>query len=340
MKRHLLITSLLVSSASMAQFTQSNEPAIGTSVNMYELETTADPYATFTGAGQTWDYSGYFGLTSTTRLFSMQDPAGTPEAADFPGAQKAAVIEGFMTTYLTSDASSRSSLGFSFDADALGIVNASLNTDDELLMNYPMALNDELVDIFTGTAYSPSGDFPTGGNCVSKVDGFGTLVLNSTTTYTDVLRFKLVDTAIATGVPFVDQAEIYRTQYEYYKLGSNNNLPLFVHSSLSIVLGAGGAPTDQIYVLSSAAPDGYLNVNENELTGITVYPNPVEELVSVKGLAENATLTLVDAQGKTVAAKSVEPGTASLSLSEITSGVYFLHVTSNNQTTVERVVVK
>lgn len=339
MKRHLLITSLLVSSASLAQLTQSNEPAIGTSVNMYELETTADPYATFTGAGQTWDYSGYFGLTSTTRLFSMQDPAGTPEAADFPGAQKAAVIEGFMTTYLTSDASTRNSLGFSFNAGGqFGVVNASLDTDNELLMNYPMDLSDQLVDIFSGTAYTGAGDYPTVGNCEASVDGTGTLTLNSSTSYTGVMRYKLVDTANA-DLGFLGTASIYRVQYEYYKPGTNNDLPLFIYSSLSISIG-GGQPTEQIYVLSSAAPDGYLNVNENELTGITVYPNPAEELVSVKGLAENATLTLVDAQGKTVAAKSVEPGTAALSLSEITSGVYFLHVTSNNQTTVERVVVK
>lgn len=339
MKRHLLITSLLVSSASMAQFTQSNEPAIGTSVNMYELEETADPYASFTGAGQTWDYSGYFGMTNTTRLFSMQDPAGTPEVADFPGAQKAAVIEGFMTTYLTSNASSRSSLGFSFAAGgAFGTVNASLDTDNELLMNYPMALSDQLVDIFSGTAYTGSGDFPTTGNCLASVDGTGTLTLNSSTSYTGVMRYKLIDTAYA-DLGILGSAAIYRVQYEYYKTGVNSDLPLFIYSSLAISVG-GGQPTEQIFVLSSAAPDGYLNVNENELTGITVYPNPADEMVSVKGLAENATLTLIDAQGKTVAAKTVEPGTASLSLSEITSGVYFLHVTSNNQTTVERVVVK
>lgn len=340
MKKHLLITSILLSGSAMAQFTQANEPAIGASVAMYELETTADPYASFTGAGQTWDYSGYFGTTTTTRLFSMQDPASTPEAGDFPGAQKAAVIEGFMTTYLTSTASSRSSLGFSFEAGgAFGTVNASLDTDNELLMNYPMNTSDQLIDIFSGTAYTGSGDFPAAGNCIATVDGSGTLVLNSTTSYTGVLRYKLVDTATATGIPFLNTADIYRVQYEYYKPGTNNDLPLFIHSSLAISLG-GGVPTEQIFVLSSAAPDGFLNTNENTLTGITVYPNPADEMVSVKGLADNATLTLLDAQGKTIAAKTVEPGTASLSLEGINAGVYFLQVTSNDQTTVERVVVK
>lgn len=339
MKRHLLITSVLLSGTAMAQFTQANEPAIGSSVAMYELETTADPYASFTGAGQTWDYSGYFGTTATTRLFSMQDPSTTPQSADFPGAQKAAVIDGFMTTYLVSTASSRSSLGFSFAAGgAFGTVNASLDTDNELLMNYPMAMGDQLVDVFAGTAYTGSGDFPATGNCNASVDGSGTLVLNSTTSHTGVMRYKLVDTAYA-DLGILGSAAIYRLQYEYYKTGVNSDLPLFIYSSLQISIG-GGVPTEQIFVLSSAAPDGFVNVNENELTGITVYPNPADEMIAVKGLADNATLTLLDAQGKTVASKTVEPGTASLSLEGINAGVYFLQVTSNDQTTVERVVVK
>lgn len=339
MKKNLLIASLLLSGAASAQFTQSNEPATGVSQAMYELEETADAYATFTGAGQTWDYSSYFGLDNSPRTFSVTTAAADPQGADFPGAAKAVSIEGFITTFISSDASSRNSQGFSYDAGApFGIVNVVLDTDDELLMNYPMALSNSLVDVYAGTAFTSSGDFPTTGNNACTVDGSGTLILNGSTTHTGVLRYKLIDTASAnTGILGV--VEIIRTQYEYYELGANQDMPLFIHSTLSIVVG-GGAPTETVAVLSYVAPDGYLGVNTEELAGVTVYPNPATETISVKGLTADAQLTLVDAQGKTVASKSVEAGMASMDINAVTAGVYFLHVTSNDQTTVERVVVR
>lgn len=337
MKRHLLITSVLLSGTAMAQFTETNEPAISATQAMYELEPTADPYASMTGSGQVWDYSIFFGVDQSTRALSVLDPTATVEGSNFPSAEKAIEIEGFITTYITSTSTERTSPGFVYiDGTDTTVVQLS-NT--ELLMNYPMGLSASLVDTYSGTATTTLFATPLACNGFNSaiVDGSGTLNLGSGATFNNVLRYVLIDTTSA-STPFGDVV-VARTQYEYYDLTSSDKLPELVHSTISISV-LGGLPTVQTFVLSSAAPDGYLNVNENELTGITVYPNPANEVVSVKGLAENATLTLVDAQGKTVVAKTVEPATASLSLSNVTSGVYFLHVTSNNQTTVERVVVK
>lgn len=340
MKKNLLIASILLSGAATAQFTQSNEPATGISQAMFELEETADPYATFTGSGQTWDYSGYFGLDNSPRTLSITTAAADPNGSDFPNAQKAISIEGFITTFISSTPLTRNSEGFSYVAGApFGTVNVVLDTDNGLLMNYPMALSNSLVDVYAGTAYSSSGNFPTVGNSSCIVDGEGTLTLNGSTTYTGVLRYKLIDTAEAnTGVP-LGVVQIIRTQYEYYKLGSNQDMPLFIHSTLSLIIG-GGVPTETVVVLSSAAPDGFLGVNTNELASITVYPNPATETISVNGLTADAQLTLVDAQGKTVASKAVEAGFASMDINAVNAGVYFLHVTSNDLTTVERVIVK
>lgn len=339
MKKNLLIASLLLTGAANAQFTQSNEPAIGNAQAMYELEESADPYASFTGSGQTWDYSGYFGIDNSPRTFSISDPASTPEGSSFPSATKAIEIEGFMTSYISSTASTRNSQGFSFEAGSpMGTVNAVLENDNELLMNYPMALNNSLVDVFSGTAYTDAGNFPTAGNGAAKVDGEGTLILNASTTHTGVLRYMITDTAEA-NLGFLGTAEIIRTQYEYYKLGTNNDMPLFIHTTMAISV-SGGAPSETVYALSSAAPDGYLSVSENTLTGLTVYPNPAQDHISVNGLKDNASLTLVDAQGKTVATSVVEPAAASMNIGQVKAGIYFLHIISGNASTVERVVVR
>jgi hypothetical protein len=341
MKRNLLIASLLLTGAASAQFTQANEPAIGAGQAMYELDTLAPDYASATGSGQNWDYSTTAGMSATTRALTIEDPDLTPEGASFPAATKAIVIEGFMTTYISSTVSSRSSQGFSFEAEGLGTVNAKLNTDDELLMNYPMALSNSLVDVFSGSASSSMipGNFPCSGNNAAVVDGMGTLKLNAATTLTNVLRYKLVDTAHATGIPFMNTADLIRTQYEYYVLGSNNELPVFIYTTLSVSIG-GGDPTETVFILSYVEPDALLAVNEQELENITVYPNPATETISVKGLENNATLTLVDATGKTVSTTTAEPGAATMNIGNVTAGVYFLHVTSNNATSVQRVVIR
>ncbi len=339
MKKNLLIASILLSGAATAQFTQSNEPAAGVSQAMFELEATADPYASFTGAGQTWDYSSYFGLDNSPRTFSVTTAAADPNGSDFPSAQKAVVIEGFITTFISSTASARNSQGFTYSDPSFGLVKVKLDVDDELLMNYPMALSDNLIDVYSGTAETISfGSFATTGNNACVVDGSGTLVLNGSTTHTGVLRYMLIDTAEA-NAGILGNVQIIRTQYEYYKSAVNQDMPLLIHTTLTIILD-GGTPNVQTVVLSSATPDGFLGVNTNELTSITVYPNPATETISVNGLTADAQLTLVDAQGKTVASKVVEAGFASMDINAVNAGVYFLHVTSNDLTTVERVIVK
>ena len=338
MKKALLITSVLLSGTTFAQFTDLNEPAIGANQTMFVCDPTAPDYASMTGTGQSWDYSGVAG-DGTTSALNIEAPAATPEGTSFPEATKAVVIDNFMTTYLSSNASSRNSEGFSFEAGgAFGTVNAVLDTDNEILMTYPFAVGASVSDIFSGTTESGSGDFPCSGNSVATVDGSGTLILNGTTTLTGVVRYKLVDTATATGIPILNTAEIIRVQYEYYDL-ANNELPVFIHASLSISIG-GGLPTTQTVVLNSVEPDGNLAVAQNELSGLIVYPNPAADVIAVKGLKDEATLTLVDAQGKTVATAAVEPGVASLSISTVEAGVYFLHIATANGSKIERVVVK
>lgn len=340
MKKALLITSVLLSGTTFAQFTQANEPAVGDSQTMYQLDPAAPNYAGANGTGQTWDYSGVAGsVAGATSQLSIQLPASTPEGASFPAASKAVVIEDFMTTYLSSNASSRNSEGFSFEAGgAFGTVNAVLDDNNETLMNYPFAVGASLTDAFAGTAESGSGDFPCAGTAAATVDGSGTLILNDATTLTGVVRYKLIDTATATGIPILNTAQIIRTQYEYYDL-ANNELPVFIYATLSVSIG-GGQPTVQTVVLNSVEPDDYLAVTTNELSGIAVYPNPATEVIAVKGLKDNATLNLVDAQGKTVATAAVEPGVASLGINTIDAGVYFLHITTANGSKIERVVVR
>jgi hypothetical protein len=335
MKTTLLITSFLASASAFAQFTQANEPAIGSSQGFFLVDQTATDYAGVTGDGVTWDYrwAGAMmdgGMPSTTTM-TISDPSSTPDGTSYPSATKAVEIEGFMTSYFASSATSRNGKGFTFDNNIITFDDSN----DELLMNYPFAFGATLSDAFTGDADSDLGMIAITGTVTASVDGRGTLMLNDATTYTNVLRYKLVENA--SGNTFIGPITMTRTQYEYYNL-TGSSLPVFVHSSVTISIA--GSPTSQVYVMNSVQPDGFASVSEEALAGVAVYPNPATDEISVKGLDSDAALTLIDAQGKTVAASSVQPGAATMNVQSVEAGVYFLSIATAKGAKTERVVIR
>ena len=345
MKKNLLIASILLSGAASAQFTQTNEPAIGAAQPMYELDESASSYSNLTGSGQTWDYSGVAGLDNSPRVLSVVDPTTTPKGAYFTNSTKAIAIEGFITTYMSSSSTERQSQGFVYiDGTDTTVVNINSNT--ELLMNYPMALSNSLVDTYGGTVISTLAPttFSCTGNNMAKVDGTGTIILNAATTLTDVTRYMLTDTATAT-VPFIGNVKIIRTQYEYYTLGSNLELPVFLHSTLSITIGA-NAPMVQSIVLNQYQPDGFASVDSHTLTGVTVYPNPATETININyytAEAGNVSIQVLDVTGKIYFSQNANASsgnnTFGIGLDGIESGVYFVQIKNSDKQLIDKFIV-
>lgn len=337
MKKNLLIASLLLSGATFAQFTQSNEPSVGDNQLMYVCDSFVTNYSNVTGTGVTWDYSDIEGVYGETKTIEVMLPSATPEGSNFTGATKALDIPNFITTYISSTATQRKSQGFSFTEPVFGTVNVVLDTDDELLMNYPYAVTNSLVDAVSGTASADLGDFAATGSAQTSVDGSGTLILNSTTTHSNVLRFKVVDNITAdAGFPF-GVITLAREQYEYYDL-ANNSMPLLIHAKLIITIQ--GTPQPLNLVLSSAQPDNFLSVSSKELTGVDVYPNPANELVTIKGLASEGTAQIVDLQGKVVRSATVNAGVDTIAISDLNAGVYVMTIATENGVKTQRLVVE
>ncbi|MCC6703175.1 MAG: T9SS type A sorting domain-containing protein [Fluviicola sp.] len=336
MKKNLLIASLLLSGASFAQFTQANEPTIGSTQLMHVCDSFVTNYAGTTGTGVTWDYSNIQGVLGEVKTIEVLDPSATPEGANFAGSTKALDIPNFITTYISSTASARNSQGFTFVEPSFGTINVILDTDDELLMNYPYAVTNSLVDAVSGTASASLGDFPATGSAQTTVDGSGTLILNSTTTHNNVLRFKITDN-ISANTGILGVVTMQREQYEYYDL-ANSSMPLFIHAQLVITIS--GTPQSLNLVLSSAQPDTYLSVANNELAGVAVYPNPANELVTIKGLTSEGTAQIVDLQGKVVRSAAVNAGVDTIAISDLNAGVYVMTISTENGVKTQRLVVE
>lgn len=336
MKKTLLFASVIMSSVSFAQFTSGDFPTIGTTVDMFVVDTFATDYANVTGSGVTWDYSMVGAIPNEYKTVSVVDPATVDANNYFPNADIAVQIPGFITNYLSSNSSTLNSEGFTFTEVNFGDVSCAFDVNNELMMNYPYAVGNLLTDAISGSAHANLGDFPLTGTAYTIVDGSGTLILNSTTTLNNVLRYRIQD-SITANAGFLGNVVMKRVQYEYYDLASSK-LPVFVHANLTVTLQ--GAPQTTALVMSAYQPDGFLGLSNASLSGVSVYPNPAKESFTVSGLTSDATVELIDLAGKTVLTSSVQPAASTVALTGVQNGTYIVKISSEKGTTTSKVTVQ
>lgn len=336
MKKTLLFACLALTTSSFAQFTDANSPAISNSAYMYVLDTNASNLSGTTGASAMWDYSTTSGVYGETKTVDVIDAATGANASDFPSSEIAIEIPGFITAYNTSTSTAYSSQGFVFTEPSFGEVVAQFNTNDEALMTYPANLNDAWTDVVGGTVSTSLGDFPCTGTANTIVDGSGTLKLNGATTLSNVLRFRIED-SLHVDAGFLGEVIMKRVQYEYYA-HSVSNLPVFVHSNIVVTLGGSDQATG--LVLSAYAPDTYLGVNSQELANVTVYPNPVKEVLNIGGLTEDATIQIFSLSGQLVKTVELATGTTAVSVQDLNAGSYLVKATTAKGTLTTKVTVQ
>lgn len=84
---------------------------------------------------------------------------------------------------------------------------------------------------------------------------------------------------------------------------------------------------------------GWGGVSENESMNINVYPNPAESLVNVtaEGLKN---VELIDMMGRVISRNESSEAMMTIDLSNLTSGIYFLRITTEAGVTTQRLEVK
>lgn len=341
MKKTLLLCAIAgISQVSFAQLTQANEPAIGESSNMYLCDSNAVSYENITGAGVTWDYAGLGMYPGETRLIGIGDATSSPNYSDFPSATKTLEIEGLLTTFMSSDASSRVSHGFVYTEQTLGDVKAIFDDNSAVLMNYPFAQGSYQNDVYAGNLDFTFNGIPmspdAAGTIYSTVDGSGTLLFPNET-INNVLRFKSVDTAL-TDIPLFGEMEIVRVQYEYYDL-ADQNLPIFVHTTVIIQQPGGGTQIGSNTLVLSKYAVGTVGVTEQDAIEFAVFPNPAQDEVTIKGAFSQAVVTIYNAQGQQVLNAEVANG-QSINTAALNAGMYLVKVESNGKATVKNLAIR
>lgn len=304
-------------------FTSMNEAAIGALAPLHLCDSNANIQANITGANVTWDFSQIAGVFGVTKDVQMLDATQDANYVSFAGATKLYDIGSTFQTFFSSTPNGRTSQGFVFNEVSLGAVIASWNVDQENVMTYPFAFGNTVSDVFSGTVTSgATGTVPASGTSYAAVDGSGTLLLPGGNTYSNVLRYHLKDSAVAsvfgTNVAFV------RDVFEYYDF-TVGDLPIFI--TMSVDVNSALFTNSSTMILSKDQPTTFVGSSELSIPAVTLFPNPVTNHLQLSGVALGDAYRIVTLTGKTLAVGTYQ---GTIDVTNVNAGVYFIQI--NGQT--------
>lgn len=100
-------------------------------------------------------------------------------------------------------------------------------------------------------------------------------------------------------------------------------------------IGAFGINTPTYFAIDDVYKSSIQGIEENTNLSIDVYPNPVQDLLTVKG--ENGILTLKDINGKTMLSEN-HFGISILNLEDLAAGIYFLELVNSKGKAVQKII--
>lgn len=197
------------------------------------------------------------------------------------------------------------------------------------MVTFPLDMSMNFTDNFTATFTSSGYNFVRQGTNEVVADGYGTLITPEGT-FTDVLRVKTTQIYTDTYSLGTIDYEVY--YYSWYKNGYH--MPLANVYDLNTFQG-------QTLYASYIETDG-LSVDESTQDYLSVYPNPVVDLLTFKNTADLKAYELVDINGKVLINGEINSLdlTTGIDVSGLNSGVYFIKVTNSGNLVKTTKIVK
>jgi len=333
MKTTLLLSALSFTLLGNAQtFTQANEPAAGESATMFLCDSNAVAHESITGSAVTWDYTSLNGYAGETRPLAVEAASSSASASDYPNSDNVLTMGTQMSTFFSSDATTRESQGFIFTEATAGDVKVVYDNNGVQVMSYPYALTNELDGVYSGNMNTAFGDFPLTGKMYTTVDGQGTLNLPNSVSIANITRYVTIDSLEADG-GFLGMINIVRAQYEYYDL-ANSNLPVLIITKLD-VSGAIAMSTG----LTLSLYEGVLGNNELEELSFSIAPNPSTENFKVSGEFNNAEVSIIDMKGSIVKTINVTSNEL-INIADLDAGLYTVRVIADNKMSTQKLIKK
>ncbi len=329
-KRFLLISALIFAGAASAQFTNSNAPVIGDSIQLYIVDSTASNLESVTGDGVTWDYTNLIDYNAETRTIKVVTPQESGFGTIFTNSDEAIQMGDQFKTFFTNNSTKRTSQGIVFNDPELGDLIINLTVKEGDYYSYPFDFGDQIKDSIEGTASFTYNSQPINTTAVgvtsAEVDGRGTLKMGLTGTYNNVLRYHIIDTIrIAVPIPTIPDYIAIHEQFEYYNF-SESSLPIFTHTHLWFGQEGGAPRNDFNLVLSKDITTTGL-AEENQLSA-KIYPNPATDYINIQLPNSNtdAKVEISDALGRIVFHSLLDSENSKIDVSELKNGTYFVRI--------------
>lgn len=333
-KIYFTILSFGLTLASFGQVTltkATNEPIVG-DVEMYQYFDTVAVLNNSTGTNQNWNFSA---LTSNTltEMTTYTTVASTPSASAFSSATIAGDDGQGGYTYGKSTTS---------QYELVGIVdpNITLNfTNTAIAAIWPVSYGYTNTDPFSGSVASGTMTGTSNGTITTVASGSGTITLPGGAVY-NALQVKTTQKINISLMFGLVTATVVNTGYSYYT--SSQKFPILT-VSYSNASGAFTSNTGDVKVNSNVVT-GINNLNSE--TSFNIYPNPAKNNFNIKLQNvnnANCKLEIVNAFGSLV--KSTDLGNNSqisntISISDLSSGMYFVKTTVGDKTSTRKLIVE
>lgn len=355
-KRFLLLSILVLSSQLIAQITiNSSDLASADDTVLVGISNQTTLDYTTTGANQTWDFSTltrdtsridtFYNVSSASALYQLSfNNFLTPNyQADYynkllnnnlPSVPGGTVSLNNPVFFTKNSASSSEIVGMGVEVNGVEVPVKADTVD--VIYQYPMNYNDN----WTSRSYLYMDMNPTF-NAIfirhqlrqSTVDGWGTITtpfgtydvlrVKSIITYTDSVYIDLGFGAQWLPVPTPQDIE-----YTWWSNG--NKIPL-----LKVVEQNGSPSTIEFRGVTNYASIA----TQNKTNTFEIYPNPANNVLTVNlNNYKNAQIQVIDITGKIVLTTNTTQTKNALDVANLTKGVYFIKIISNNQSTTKQFV--
>lgn len=323
---------LMFSAQAQLSLTQAfNEPIVG-DVNTKMAFDSVGVLPLNTGANQTWDFSSLAGDTIVD-VTTFTTVASTPNGTNYAGSTLAdSDGQGTYNYY--------KSTGTQYELVGIDDPNLSINLSNTAIAAiWPITMGYSNTDVFSGTATSSqAGSGPATGTITTVASGTGTLILPGGASYANVLQVKALQTVdVSLGGGFFN-ITVVNTDYTYYH--SSQKFPLLT-VSYSEISGVFSNSSATIRINS------YVAVGLKDLkldNSFAMFPNPAKENLTIKvqnSSNANCTVDIVNAIGQTVQTNSLGNDSEilnTISISNLTSGMYLVKTTLGDKVSVRKLI--
>ena len=337
MKLKLLFSLLITTSIAFAQ----HQVNSFYSTNGFVTTGVTTAIAPIHGAGgvdQTWTFSGFISLGSST--VTNVTPTAT-ETSTYPGTNNvilttSGTTEGRMFTKnagATVSITGLTSTGFIINCNggSSGSGNATLGA---FPMVYPFTNTDNTVS-GNYTAGTNSGTFS--GTLVTTVDSYGVLNLPDYGYTGNVTRLKTV-LSVTLYLSIFPVGTASQTTYTYYDPSdSSNNFKFRSLNTIVVASAAGINQNDTTYEIGSVP----ILANANNMLQSVWIQNPIKNSIEINTANEidNATISITDILGKTIyqTRNQTISGTFEIPIS-LTKGIYLITIGNESENVTKKIV--